>query len=89
MTPSTLITRCADLMGLSEADILGRSRDPRLVRCRWAVALALRWRGESLPAIGRVLNKHHTTVLNGIWRGEVTPRVLALAAVIHLESGAA
>ena len=84
---SALITRCADLTGLSEADILGRSRDPRLVRCRWAVALAMRWRGESLPQIGRALNKHHTSVLNGIWRGEVTPKVLALAAVIHLESG--
>jgi len=84
---SALITRCADLTGLSEADILGRSRDPRLVRSRWAVALALRWRGESLPAIGLVLNKHHTTILNGLQQGEVKPEVLALAAVIHLESG--
>ena len=41
-----------------------------------------------MPQIGRALNKHHTTVLSGIWRGEVTGPVLALAAVIHLESGA-
>ena len=86
---SALITRCAELTGLPEADILGRSRDPRLVRCRWAVALAMRWRGESLPQIGRSLNKHHTSVLNGLQQGEVKPEVLALAAVIHLESGAA
>lgn len=53
---------------VSKEDLRSHSRKPHLVRARWDAMKLLRARGLSLPAIGRLLNRHHTTVLDGLRR---------------------
>lgn len=54
--------RLNELMGA------GRTRD--IARIRFAIYLAARRWGWSTPQIGRVLNRDHTTVLDGSLRAE-------------------
>jgi hypothetical protein len=44
--------------------IVGASKQPRYVRARRMFAVLARKRGASLPEIGRMLKRHHTTVMN-------------------------
>ena len=46
------------------ADLLGASHEPQFVAGRRLIAYRLRTAGWSLSRIGRVLGRHHTTVLN-------------------------
>lgn len=49
-------------------DLMSPRRTPRLARARWRAMQIMRDRGASLPAIGRHLQLHHTTVLHGLRR---------------------
>jgi hypothetical protein len=50
--------------GMTMADLRAPSRKRELVEVRRIVAIYLRQRGCSLPEIGRVLNRDHSTVLH-------------------------
>ena len=58
-----VLSHVSALFGLVPADILGKSQGRRCVLPRHIVAHALRERGWSLPQIGRMMNRHHTSVL--------------------------
>lgn len=60
------IRAVAQIANTTAADIVGPSRVAFHVRPRWALMLAMRESGMSLPGIGRHLNRHHTTVMDGI-----------------------
>lgn len=49
---------------VSVADIIGRSRDAKVVDARHIAAWLLCEQGMSLPAVGRTLHRDHTTVLH-------------------------
>lgn len=53
---------------LTPDDIRGPCRRKHFVRARRAVMEVLRERGLSLPAIGLIVNRHHTAVLHGLRR---------------------
>jgi hypothetical protein len=62
-----VVRRIAERHGLSLAELRSPSREPHLVRSRWvAAAVARRICGASLPQLGRVLNRDHSTVLHGL-----------------------
>lgn len=48
------------------ATVLGRSRTAHIAHARQALYWALRAQGLSLPAIGRFMQRDHTTILYGI-----------------------
>lgn len=57
--------------GVSEADILGRSRDPNIRRARcelWWRLRQLQYAGQTLsyPRIGRWFAKDHSTIVDGV-----------------------
>jgi chromosomal replication initiation ATPase DnaA len=54
------------LTGVSRGRILSRSRDRNTARARQMVMWKARQKGYSLTAIGRALNRDHTSVLHGI-----------------------
>lgn len=64
----TTIERASVLSGVPVAVLRGPNRSPSICRTRFAVMYALRARGLSLAAIGRVLHRHPTTVLSGLRR---------------------
>jgi len=57
--------------GMTMADLRAPSRKREIVEVRRIVAIYLRQRGCSLPEIGRVLSRDHSTVLHLLW---TTPR---------------
>jgi len=62
---SDLVTIASRLSGISQRDILGASRLRFICRVRQAVMYAATLQQvHSLPQIGRVFNKDHTTVVN-------------------------
>jgi hypothetical protein len=64
-----VVERVAGERGISLAELRSTSRSPRLVRARWAAMTAARSETDaSLPQIGRILNRDHTTVLHGLRR---------------------
>lgn len=84
---SAIIRETALAHGLSADDLTGYSHQPSIVRARWAAMRICRDRtGASLTAIGRVFNRHHTSVLNGInklpidQKTESTMRLIAIRA---------
>lgn len=62
------IAQVAAEHGLSKSDITGPSRRPDICAARWEAMRRLRAKSLSLPSIGRLLNRHHTTVLDGLRR---------------------
>lgn len=61
-----LIRIVANRAGITEADILGPSRLRKITEPRQFVMYLAHKRGMSLPKIGRIMGRHHTTVLHGI-----------------------
>lgn len=61
--PAAIIHFAAHACGLAPADITGRSRRQDVSDARHIAAHLIRQAGYSLPAIGRALGRHHTTVL--------------------------
>jgi chromosomal replication initiation ATPase DnaA len=55
-------------------------RDTPLARARWVAMLALAYRGCSSVTIGRLLLRHHSTVLHGLARAQTDPALATAAA---------
>lgn len=70
MSFPTTIERASVVTGYKVDVLRGPSRDPAVCRARFAVMYAMRAHGLSLPAIGNVLRRHHTTILSGLRRGD-------------------
>jgi chromosomal replication initiator protein len=67
--------RMAQALRVSESELLGRSRQARIVQARQAAMYTLRCgAGLSLPRIARIFERDHTTVLHAIRK---TPDLLA------------
>ncbi len=50
--------------GFSPELILSKRRDRPLVNARQHIAVGLREKGYSYPQIGRVMNRHHTSIMH-------------------------
>jgi chromosomal replication initiation ATPase DnaA len=59
-----LVANAARTFECSRADVFGRCQQHHIVQARAEVARRLRERGWSLPRIGRVLDRHHTSILH-------------------------
>ena len=57
------VEKVSRVCGVPASEILGRKRDFTTARARQIVMWRAHKDGHSLPAIGRVLGRHHTTVL--------------------------
>ena len=67
----TLVAHAADLFGIAMRDILSNRRALPYCKARWALMRALRDGREcSLPHIGEVLNRDHTTIMHGLTRAQ-------------------
>ena len=53
---------------ITESRLIRPGRAMRYVRARWEAMALLRRAGLSLPKIGRLLGRHHTSVLTGLRR---------------------
>lgn len=61
----TVIERVAQLYKITPSDIRGHQRNRHFVEARWVCAEVLRSQnGLSYPAIGRLLNRDHTTIMH-------------------------
>ena len=63
MVISDIIAQCADLFYINKNLIVSKSRLRTAVRARQALAMALSIRGHSTSAIGRWLDRDHTTIM--------------------------
>lgn len=61
-----ILERASAATGYSIAEITGRCRLRHVSWVRLAVIAELRAKGLSLPSIGRLLRRHHTTILFGL-----------------------
>lgn len=82
LTHRRVLRAAAEIFQCSQDSFFSRRRFPEEVNRRTAVVLALRKLGLSLPEIGRILKKHHTTILSLERRGLGDPRLIAVATVI-------
>ena len=64
------IDRAAIATGVPVADLRGPSQTRHICWTRFAIMEAMRDRGMSTPAIGRLFDRDHTTVLNGLRKAE-------------------
>lgn len=64
----------AKAFGFTVDDLSSKRRTQPLAEARFAAMLALRRSGESLPRIGSLLVRDHTTVLHGVARAEELER---------------
>lgn len=55
--------KVVEKMGVTEAEILSRSRENRIKKARLVLWYAMRLDGYSYPAIARFTNRDHTTVM--------------------------
>lgn len=49
---------------VDKCELLSKRRDSKIVEKRRLIAQELRDRGLSYPAIGKLLNRHHTTIMS-------------------------
>ena len=63
MVISEIINKCADLFYINRDMITSKSKMRTAVRARQALAMALSIRGHSTSAIGRWLDRDHTTIM--------------------------
>lgn len=64
------VRRAAAVCDVLPSEIAGASRQTAIVRARWAVMVAMRRDGRSLPQIGARLHKDHTTIFHGLRRAD-------------------
>lgn len=74
MVISDLINKCADLFYINRDMITSKSKLRTAVRARQALAMALSIRGHSTAAIGRWLDRDHTTIMHNL---EVAKGIMA------------
>lgn len=71
MTVADIVAAASEVFGVSERDILGPDRTAHFVRARQACFLvAHETVGLSMPVIGRLMNRDHTTVSFGVRRAQ-------------------
>lgn len=63
MNYDTIIDDICDNYGVKKEHLLSRRRDKELVKVRKFAYSLLRKQGLSFPKIGKLMNKHHTTVM--------------------------
>lgn len=69
LTLETILNRAADFFGVPLTDLTGRSRSAKIALPRQIVMYVMREEiGASLPQIGQILGRDHTTVMHGIER---------------------
>ena len=61
-----LIKAAAAFWGLKEEDLIGKSKKIEICWPRFVVSHILRQKGFSYPAIGKVLNRDHGTIINAV-----------------------
>lgn len=67
LTIASLIRAASVLTGVKEPILCGPCRQRRIVHIRWAIAVAAREQGYSLPQIGRALgDRDHATILYAV-----------------------
>lgn len=66
MVISEIINKCADLFCINRDMITLKSKMRTAVRARQALAMALSIRGHSTSAIGRWLDRDHTTIMHNL-----------------------
>lgn len=71
----SIILFTAKETGVSAAALLGVTQVARVVRARQLAMLRLQKHGASLNQIGRVLNRHHTTVLYGVRKAKEREKI--------------
>lgn len=54
--------------GVTKGELRGPSRKRHIVLARWEAMAILREHGMSFPAIGLMLNRHHSAVIRGLRR---------------------
>lgn len=67
---SAMIDYAVSRLGISREVFFRRSHIKRASTARYAVMFAARQRGLRLEQIGRILQRHHTTVMNGLMMAE-------------------
>lgn len=76
MTPEEIIDRIAAAHHFTADDLRGPSRRAPIVRARHTAMYALREHTDlSYPKIGRLFNRHHTSVLHAVDRIEGARRI--------------
>ena len=83
MTSPLIIERAAKITGYPVSVLRGPARDRPICMVRWAVMATLRARGLSLPTIGRLLNRDHTTVISGLERATQLRRDLSFVRLLE------
>lgn len=66
ITKREIMEQCAATCGVPLEDILGHSRNRRLVHARQFTAAILRARGNSYPQIGAILDRDHSTIIHAV-----------------------
>lgn len=62
-----IIEGVSDQFGVTEKEMKSKSRTHRIVRARWAAFYFIRkHRGYSMPRIGGIFNKDHSTVVTAL-----------------------
>ena len=64
------VRKVADETGQTPEAILGPTKITEVVSARWEVIRRARADGHSFSAIGRALNRDHTTIINAVRRME-------------------
>ena len=78
--PGRILVHVAEDWDVSIVDLTGPSRAVPLVHARHVAMYLLRRHTElSLPAVGKLVNREHTTVLGGVRKVEGRPDLLARA----------
>lgn len=70
MLKSDYVKAAAEMFHIHPRDLVGPYRYGFLLPARFALSKALRTRGWTLPAIGRLVNRDHTTIIYQIERAE-------------------
>jgi chromosomal replication initiator protein len=69
LTPETILNSAAEFFGIPIVELTGRNRSAKIALPRQIVMYVMREElGASLPQIGQVLSRDHTTVMHGIDR---------------------
>ncbi len=78
-----IIRVAAAYFEVPQEELLGRKRWPESVRRRNAVILTCRALGMSLPEIGKIFKRHHTTILHAVTVGAQDPAVVEASKNLH------
>lgn len=64
MTDEELLKKFCGQYDVQKDDLLSKKRDKRLVNIRQAISSKLRSEGWTYPRIGKLLHRHHTSIMH-------------------------